>query len=289
MQYFFKNKSYPIFTDGKLPDLVHVCDISDVNHWIRPMHLHENVTEILFIREGEGSFIIGGKAIEGKKGDILISNCGVLHDERSSADHPLVTYVCGINNFQINGLPDNHLIHENMLPMISSDQYSHILKNLFELMINEVLAETPGMEETCQYTLCTLVSLMIRITQNSHDANDGETRLLGLKIKDYIDQNYMKEINLTEIAANLYISPFYLAHVFKKEIGFSPIQYVINRRIGESQNILITTKKPITEIAKMVGYDNPNYFNLLFKKITGMSPGKFRKKHTQTLKSPPAP
>lgn len=277
MQHFFTNKNDSIFTDGKLPELVHICDINDANHWVRPLHLHENVTEILFIREGKGTFIIGGKSIEGEKGDILISNCGVLHDERSSIDQPLITYVCGISNFQIKGLPPNHLIHENILPVINSDRYYSIFKDLFELIVNEVLSETPGIEETCQYILCTLVSLIILISQNRIDSIEDERRILGFKIKDYLDQNYMKEINLTEMAANLYINPFYLVHIFKKEMGISPRQYVIKRRIGEAQNMLVTSNKSFAEISKTVGYDNPNYFNMLFKKTTGISPGKFRK------------
>ncbi len=281
MQYFFNNKSGSIFVDGKLPELVHVCDISDVNHWIRPLHAHEDFTEILFIREGQGSFIIGSRSIDGKKGDIIISNSGVLHDERSAINYPLKTYVCGINNFQIKGLPPNCLIHENVMPLISSDRYYNIFRDLFNLMINEVSMQAPGMEETCQYIMCALVSLIIRISQNRLDEKDDEIKALVLNIKDYLDKNYMNEINLTEMAANLYINPYYLVHIFKKEIGFAPIQYVINRRIGEAQNMLVTTNKSCSEISKLVGYDNPNYFNQLFKKITGVTPGKFRKSHSK--------
>jgi len=277
MQYFFKDKGECIFIGGKLPELVHICDISEMSHWTRPMHLHEDYTEVLFIREGKGDFIIGNKAIKGEKGDLLISNSGTLHDERSSADNPLTTYVCGINNFQIKGLPANHLIHDNTLPVINSDRYFNIIKDLFELIVDDALRDTIGMEETCQYILCTLISLINRILQNRYETKQVETISLGMRIKEYIDQNYMNKINLAEIASELYISPFYLVHVFKKEFGFSPIQYIINRRIGEAQNILIKTKQPIVEIARMVGYENPNYFNLLFKKVTGISPGKFRK------------
>ena len=55
------------------------------------------------------------------------------------------------------------------------------------------------------------------------------------------------------------------------------MQYIINRRIGEAQNLLINTDYSITQIADKVGYDNPSYFNMLFTKLIGMSPGKFRK------------
>mgnify|MGYP002224503495 CR=1 FL=1 len=54
--------------------------------------------------------------------------------------------------------------------------------------------------------------------------------------------------------------------IFKEETGFSPMQYVTRRRIGEAQNLLINTQLSITEIAANVGYNNSNYFQNVFKK-----------------------
>lgn len=64
----------------------------------------------------------------------------------------------------------------------------------------------------------------------------------------------------------LHISPYYLSHVFKQMSGYSPVQYLLRRRIGEAQTLLITTDLSITRIAEMVGYDTQSYFNLRFTK-----------------------
>ena len=61
--------------------------------------------------------------------------------------------------------------------------------------------------------------------------------------------------------------------------GYSPIQYLLRRRIGEAQTLLITTDYSITQIAGMVGYDTQSYFNMQFTKNVGISPKKFRQNY----------
>ena len=79
------------------------------------------------------------------------------------------------------------------------------------------------------------------------------------------------------MAQNLHISEYYLSHTFKKYIGYSPMQYVIQQRIKEAQNLLLSTDLTITEIAFHCGYNNSNYFQSVFNSIVGMPPGKYRK------------
>lgn len=59
--------------------------------------------------------------------------------------------------------------------------------------------------------------------------------------------------------------------------GCAPIQYVTRRRIGDAQNLLLSTDKTITDIAMECGYNNSNYFQVVFNNFVGMPPGKYRK------------
>ena len=104
----------------------------------------------------------------------------------------------------------------------------------------------------------------------------GETadRVSGLEMgaDDYI----VKPITLQSMGEAMHISPYYLSHVFKEMSGYSPVQYLLRRRIGEAQTLLITTELSVTRIAEMVGYDSSSYFNLQFTKNVGMPPNKYR-------------
>jgi AraC-like DNA-binding protein len=55
------------------------------------------------------------------------------------------------------------------------------------------------------------------------------------------------------------------------------MQYIIRRRIGQAQSLLLNTGYSVTQIAAMVGYNNLNHFHCAFAKIVGMAPGRYRR------------
>lgn len=64
---------------------------------------------------------------------------------------------------------------------------------------------------------------------------------------------------------------------FKLYTGFTPMQYILSKRIYNAEALLQNTQYNITEIAQIVGYDNPLYFSRIFKKLKGISPSEYRK------------
>ena len=94
--------------------------------------------------------------------------------------------------------------------------------------------------------------------------------------KDFIDAHYTEQIKLEDIAGAVYTNVYNLSKVFKAEIGISPMKYVILRRMGEAQNLLINTDMTITRIAMSVGYNNSNYFQNVFKEFMNMTPKEYR-------------
>lgn len=278
IQCFVKNNYIPIFENNTFPKLLHVCKAEkDDNILPRIMHMHDDMVEIVFIKEGFGTHTVGNKKYETEKGDILIYNKGVLHDERSNAKDTTSTYVCGFSNLKIRGLEENVLIPNDIDPVIKSGDYFKTFESLFELMHSEVLSNKEGTEETCNYLLLSIISLVLRLADLSSSETEEEEYELGERIKKYIDENFLNNLSITSLSEELGISQYYLIRSFKKKTGYSPMQYIINRKMGEAQNLLITTHYPVVQIASMIGYDNPNYFNMLFTKIIGMSPGKYRK------------
>lgn len=97
-----------------------------------------------------------------------------------------------------------------------------------------------------------------------------------MKALNYITMNYSKPINLDKIAKELDISKVYFCNFFKKETGFSFISYLNNYRIDKAKKMLRNTDLKIYEIADLVGFINFQYFSLIFKKATGLSPVEYR-------------
>lgn len=96
------------------------------------------------------------------------------------------------------------------------------------------------------------------------------------KVKLYVRNNLDKDLTVSSMADMLGLNGSYFSHIFKKETGYNFVDYVNMTRINCAKELLITTDYRVYEIAKMVGIENPNYFSILFKKITSLSPNDIR-------------
>ena len=280
MQCFVKKNFIPTFQGRKTPELLYVCKADeDLTKLPCVMHMHEDRVEILFIREGRGIHTIGGKQFNTKKGDILIYNSGTLHDERTNPNFEMSVYSCAVGNLKIDGLRENCLISDGENPVLQTGTYREEIENIFSMMYSQIYSQSSGSEEIANYLACSLISIMLNQLEKSKEREEETTEhFIGERIKKFIDEHYFEELTLEAIGCRLHISPSYMSSVFKKTTGYTPIQYIMNRRIGKAQSLLIGSDYSITDIAYTVGYSDSNYFSTIFTKTVGMSPLKYRKR-----------
>ena len=96
------------------------------------------------------------------------------------------------------------------------------------------------------------------------------------KALEYISLNYGEKISLKEISDNSCVSKTYLSMSFSKYLGLTFIEYLNAYRIEIAKNMLLLSSASISDIAENVGIPDIVYFSKIFKKITGVSPGRFR-------------
>lgn len=96
-------------------------------------------------------------------------------------------------------------------------------------------------------------------------------------IKNYMKQHLDEELTRETFAELVYLSPDYLAKLFKKEEGISMGQYLNDMRMDRAKSLLGTTDRPINLIAVEVGYANFSYFAKMFKARYSMTPNEYRK------------
>ncbi len=96
------------------------------------------------------------------------------------------------------------------------------------------------------------------------------------KAKDYILQNYKKDISLDDISRELDISPYYFSKMFKDLSGMNFIEYLTDFRIEKAKRLLQENERSMKEICWEVGYSDPNYFSRIFKKVTGKTPTEYK-------------
>ncbi len=96
-------------------------------------------------------------------------------------------------------------------------------------------------------------------------------------ITAYIHSHFTEDISLESVSREFFISSYYLSHQFKRITGFTLTDYVQLTRVRNAQTLLLSTDKPITDIAFLCGFSSFSQFNRAFNKFLHLSPSAFRK------------
>lgn len=269
-------------------ELIYISKSKFENDWHSTLHMHP-FTEIFFITSGQGTFQIGDEIVSVKESDLILINPNCSHTERSvSSSNPLEYIVFAINNLAIGTLPskltdDDTKDTLNTYKILNfNKKKSEILYNL-NTLIRELEEKNLNYELACKSILTLFLIQVMRNTSSDIfiTENFEKINIECMKIKNYIDSHYSENITLDFLSNLTYVNKFHLVHLFTKEMGISPINYLINKRIDESKNLLSTTNYSIRDISSIVGFSNSSYFSQMFKKITGISPKDFRSNNSK--------
>lgn len=142
------------------------------------------------------------------------------------------------------------------------------------LIFNEEINKINKIEDVTLLLKEKIKNLMILFKR----IKEGESLGVIEKAKNYIEENYMKDITLEKVANYVSMSSFHFSRIFYDAEGINFKDYLIKIRMEKAINMLLKEKKTIKEIAQEVGYPDQNYFSRAFKKYTNSSPTEYFKK-----------
>jgi YesN/AraC family two-component response regulator len=102
------------------------------------------------------------------------------------------------------------------------------------------------------------------------------------RIKYYLEKNYNKNLNLSIVAEMVCLSPKYVSKIFKEYTGMGFNEYRLKIKAEMAKEFLDKSDYNINELASKLGYNNTESFIKSFKKFTGMTPAKYRKKRMES-------
>ncbi|MBQ7032324.1 MAG: helix-turn-helix domain-containing protein [Clostridia bacterium] len=105
---------------------------------------------------------------------------------------------------------------------------------------------------------------------------------LTARIKQFLLENIDKKISLTDVTRHMCMSLSGLEKNFKKDTGYSIIEYLNVLRLNRIKNLILYTDQNLTEIAKQTGFSNIQYFSKFFKTHTGFSPSEYAKQRVKS-------
>ncbi len=226
------------------------------------MHLHEELT-ITALKEGSLniSFNDSSKILSPNK--IAIINSNIIHNATLNSKSVKEGYVLYIAK--------NYLESLNLgisLDYVFLQDEKNSFINLCEVLLAENISLLEKEELFIEFCLSTF-SLKEEIEK-------VEKNFLSIKIKNYLDENFLEDIILEDISKEFNITVVHLIRVFKKEFGLAIHSYIINKKVHRAKELL-NSKLPIIEVALQSGFFDQSHLNRSFKRVFQLTPKEFQK------------
>lgn len=127
------------------------------------------------------------------------------------------------------------------------------------------------------FTYLEKISVQIFDILNSKKMDKNEQ--LILKIKTYIREHLADSLTLATISRIVNYNEAYISRLFKQTNGMGLSEYISHERINKAKTLLTSTNDSMQSIATATGFDTSQYFSIVFKKTTGVSPSEYRRSH----------
>ena len=145
-------------------------------------------------------------------------------------------------------MQSDSMINKDNILVVSESSLKHILK-LYSHILN------------CNFT---------------YDKNSQNYSPLISRAIKYIEENYTETITINDLCDSYKINKCYFCNLFKKETGYTFINYLNNYKVEKSKELLKNLSLSLLDVSLAVGYNNQSYYSTIFKKFTGITPLEYR-------------
>lgn len=212
-----------------------------------------NFHEITAVFDGSLEYTVDGKTHLLEKGDVIYIRKGASRERKPIESTDYVSL-----NFFSDQIYD--------FPTVFKNGLSEIIRPILRT-VDAIHEYTTNLEDERYYLLFRCI-----IKQLETQLRVEKEHPLVFQIKSYIKKNLSEKITLASISEHTFFSPVHCENVFKRETGYSIIDYVLNERIRAAKTLLTEGSLSLTKISELVGFSDYNYFSRVFKQRTGVSP-----------------
>ncbi|TVY05603.1 AraC family transcriptional regulator [Paenibacillus cremeus] len=236
------------------------------------------VYNLAFMYEGEGQLVLNGERYELKEGSIFHISPGMRMELSSSRSKPLRYFGVQFHQLRIQwegsdcqtSMSDAPLPFRRVLFLPRNSLHIHVAA-----MYDGWQEKEAGYEWQAKLGLFQLLDQLCSIVIAEQTRQESSYLQMESSVR-YIRHNYAEPLTRDRLADQASMSISHFSAVFKNVIGISPQQFVEKVRIDQAKSMLSGTTKPISQVAKEVGYSDPLYFTRVFTKVTGMAPREYR-------------
>ena len=215
-----------------------------------------NFYELTFVLKGELNYRINGEKVHLRENDCIYVKDGDIRERDHSS-------VCDYVSFNF------HNPLDVKLPTRFENCVSGEIKLIFSAC-DEISAKYYDSADK----IGTALKLIVKILSDKLCTNEENPVIVN--VKRYVSSNLSQKLTLENVSSSVGYSPNYCDTLFKRETGFSILNYVILERVAKAKLLLQESILSLREIAKTVGFEDYNYFARTFKKKCGYSPTEYK-------------
>lgn len=249
----------------------------------RTAHFHPAI-EIGLLIEGSAEFVFSGKKHFLSENDIVIINQDLIHEIRNNATGALILFIQFPLSFLKGILPNIRDLFFDSNIIRSSNQFeeANLLKELMiEFTYRYLQPDYVSQMKAIGYFNIWFAELLRILDHHFLTLEEQQnTRILTKRIEkliNYVDENYMNKIVLSEFASREGLSIGHVSRFIKNSLGQNFQEYVTERRYQLARKLLACENMSIIDICLESGFSDPRYLTKAFIDRTGLTPDEFRK------------
>ncbi len=270
-------------------NITHAFDLTEIEHF-------HDFTELVFIVRGQGVQIIEQQEYAVKAGDVFVLQGNQKHFFRDAEGIELINVMFDTRVFGQEVSPAiQKLDGYNALFILESNyRASHHFRNRLhldrsemakmELILNTMIFEQEHKQEGYQLILSNKLEELLVVLSRHYsrlDATEAQSLIRISKIIEFLEQNFAQKIYVEDLAEMAFMSLRNFQRIFKKAVGSTPSQYLMQIRLQRARRLLRSSSLSVADIAAQTGLTDSNYFIKSFKKELGITPVKFRMRYKQ--------
>lgn len=252
------------------------------------LHFH-NCVEIGYLCEGSCKLILEDKVLVVKSPAVTILPPNKPHFTQACSDDTNrwnwiyvdpVRLLTALNPVQLNMLHHYLSLAHDHECVFTAEEATEIIQ-LVRIILNEMENKAPHYKTIVRALFTSLFPMIIRRLPETAESMTREGTHRPERISPaitYIEENYMNDIFVEELAALCHVSVTHLRRLFHQSLGWSPQEYVHVVRIGHACDILFNEDCSVTDVANRVGYTAPSSLTRQFRLMYGISPNQWRQK-----------
>lgn len=245
-------------------------------------HFH-NELELLYMKKGCIRFFIGDETADVKEGDVFFVNSNIPHITKCMEDES-EDILLQFSSHSNSNSPISYLFSYIKKDDVSFFHFKKGERATVELieLITKVYKEENQKERAYDYYIAAYIQCIEALLHRHRLLPDAIELLKHKKLErllplfEYIDASYEGKITLSDLSRVMHLNESYLCRLFKEITGNGVSDYINYVRVYKSVQLL-KTDKTLSEIADSCGFFSLAYFNKIFKKFKGYTPGEFRK------------